>query len=110
MIPSARLNEVTRESLAADMGFRFRALRIASGYPSVAAFARSLGLPVSTARRCEAGRLVGTSRVYVVMHALGDRGVSLDWFVLGDIRRGGRRKAIIDPTSKVVIMGARFAG
>jgi hypothetical protein len=50
---------VTRESLAADMGHRLRTLRIAGGYSSIAAYARSLGLPVSTVRR-----LVGTRRVY----------------------------------------------
>ena len=110
MSPAERVDRMTRESLAVDMGRRLRTLRIAAGYTSMAAYARFLGLPVSTVRRCEAGRLVGTRRVYALMYAVSDRGVSLDWFLAGDVRRGGHRRAIGDPAGKVVILSARRIG
>jgi hypothetical protein len=44
-----------RASFARDVGIRVRTLRLAAGYRSVAAYARSLDLPASTLRRCEAG-------------------------------------------------------
>jgi hypothetical protein len=48
--------------------------------------------------------------VTMVMYALGDRGVSLDWFLRGDIRRHWSRRAFSDPAGKIVIIGARLAG
>ena len=67
-----------------DLGVRLRALRLASGYPSAAAYARDLGLPASTVRRAEAGKLIRTDRlVFALGLALIDRGVSLDWLIRG---------------------------
>jgi hypothetical protein len=107
-VPWDRVEETER--LAAGMGHRLRLLRVAAGYPSMAAYARYLGLPVSTVRRCEAGRLVGSSRVYAMMYAVADCGISLDWFLAGNIRSGGLPRVIGDLAGKVVIMGARHSG
>jgi hypothetical protein len=40
------------------------------------------------------------------MYAVGDRGISLDWFLRGDIRQ----RVINDPAGKVAIIGARCSG
>jgi hypothetical protein len=107
MSAAVPVDQVTEtERLAAGMGSRIRTLGIASGYnTSVAAYARYLGLPVSTVRRCEAGRLVSTSRCYAVMYAASERGVSLDWFLIGDIRSGGFPRIMGDLAGKVVNIG-----
>ena len=49
--------------MAAKMASRLRALRLAMGYSSAAAFAPFLGVPASTVRRCEHDLRVATHRV-----------------------------------------------
>ena len=72
------------ENIAADMGARLRALRLALGYDSAAAFARYLEMPVSTVRRCERGQLLATHRAIPLGLALCEKaGFSLDWFICG---------------------------
>ena len=73
-----------RARMARDMGVRLKALRLAAGYPSAAAYGRFLRVPPSTVRRCEAGRLVATHRVLALALALAKKtGASLDWFICG---------------------------
>ena len=75
-----------RARLAPQMGFRLRAVRLAMGCHSAAAFGRLLELPASTVRRCEAGRLVPNERMVLVMLALNKwLGVDMFWFVTGRV-------------------------
>jgi hypothetical protein len=81
--------EDERERIARGMATRLRALRLAGGYPTSAAYARFLGVPAATVRRCEAGRLMATHRVYFLAHAIAERvGASMDWFMLGNAYPG----------------------
>ena len=74
-----------QKRMAEGMGKRLRAVRLAMGYDSAAAFARYLGTPASTVRRCERGQLIATHRAIPLGHALCDKaGFTLDWFFAGD--------------------------
>jgi hypothetical protein len=91
MSPTHRRKD-ERERIARGMATRLRALRLAGGYPSAAAYARFLGVPAATVRRCEAGRLMATHRVYFLAHAIAERvGASMDWFMLGNAYPGAPR-------------------
>jgi hypothetical protein len=91
------------ERLARGMAMRLRALRLAGGYPSAAAYARFLGVPAATVRRCEAGRLIASSRVYVLARAIDERvGASMDWFILGNAYPGAPQPSTA-ADAKVVI-------
>jgi hypothetical protein len=70
--------------ISASMGSRLRALRLALGYETAAAFARFLDVPAATVRRCERGQLKATNRALPLGTALCDKaGFTLDWFFLG---------------------------
>ena len=82
-----------KKRMAEGMGSRFRAVRLAMGYDSAAAFARYLDMPVSTVRRCERGQLTATHRAIPLGFALCDKaGFTLDWFFAGDPQGKNRAK------------------
>jgi hypothetical protein len=91
-----------------EAGERLRMVRLAMGHRSAAAFARFLGLPPSTVRAFEAGRLRHTDRVFAVMLAAAERcPLSLDWLWMGDLDAWRRERPPMDRTAKVVILDPR---
>jgi hypothetical protein len=76
--------QAERLEFAAGLAHRVRALRIAGGHGSIAAFAKFIDLPLSTLRRCEAGRLIASHRIHDLMMAVAEAtGASIDWIVGG---------------------------
>jgi DNA-binding XRE family transcriptional regulator len=70
--------------LAADMGTRLQALRMALGYDTTAAFARFLEVASSTVLRCERGQVMRLRTVGPLGNALCNKvGFTWDWFLGG---------------------------
>lgn len=85
-IRNERENRLTPKGkqIAAGMGSRLRALRLAMGYESAAAFARYLDVPASTVQRCERGQRISDHSVLPLGTALYDKaGFTYNWFIMG---------------------------
>jgi hypothetical protein len=94
---------IERAHLAREMGGRLKALRLAAGFASAAAYARFLRVPPSTVRRCEAGTLVANHRLLALSLAIAERaGASLDWLIAGNLSPGAAAP-LRDHASRVAI-------